>query len=196
MNKVIIATRGSALALWQANYIKNLIELKHSLIAEIRVIKTSGDIFQNVSLSSLGGKGVFVREIEEALLNLNADIAVHSMKDVPIHLPPELEIYANPEKEISNDAFLSIKFSSIQELPAGAVVGSSSLRRKIQLARIAPQVVVKELRGNIDTRVRKLESGEYDAIILAEAGLKRLALTEHIKQRIPTELILPAACQG
>jgi hydroxymethylbilane synthase len=195
-NKLVIATRGSALALWQANYIKSMIEKEHGITAEIKVVKTQGDIYQNVPLGSIGGKGVFVKEIEDNLLNFGADLAVHSMKDVPIRIPAGLEIYANPKKEVPNDAFLSLKYESIPELPEGAVVGTSSLRRKVQLKRIAPQAVIKDLRGNIDTRIRKLESGEFDAIILAEAGLRRLGLTTHIKQSIPAEMILPAACQG
>jgi hydroxymethylbilane synthase len=194
--KLVIATRGSALAMWQANYIKNLIESAHGIAAEIKIVKTKGDVFQNVPLVNIGGKGVFVKEIEDCLLSSSADLAVHSMKDVPSDIPCGLEIYANPKKEVSNDAFLSIKYGSIPELPEGAVVGTSSLRRKIQLKRIVPHVVVKDLRGNIDTRVRKLEEEEYDAVILAEAGLRRLGLTEHIKQSIPAEMILPAACQG
>ncbi|MDR2400096.1 MAG: hydroxymethylbilane synthase [Deferribacteraceae bacterium] len=196
MTKLVIATRGSQLALWQANHIKTLIEAEHGVTCEIKIVKTRGDIYQDVPLAAMGGKGVFVKEIEERLLSSDVDLAVHSMKDVPAFIPSELEIYANPKKEVSCDAFLSVKYGSIPELTEGAVVGTSSLRRKIQLKRVAPQVVINDLRGNIDTRIRKLENGDYDAIILAEAGLRRLGLTKYIKQSIPSELILPAACQG
>jgi hydroxymethylbilane synthase len=191
-----IATRGSTLALWQANHIKTLIEKEHGILVNLKIIKTQGDIFQITPLSNMGGKGVFVKEIEDCLLNCGADLAVHSMKDVPTDVPKGLVIYANPKKEAANDAFLSLKYSCISELPKGAVVGTSSLRRSFQLKRIAPGAVIKNIRGNVDTRIRKLESGEYDAIILAEAGLRRLGLADRIKQSIPPELILPAACQG
>lgn len=195
--KLIVATRGSALALWQANYIKNRLENQHpGVTISLNVIKTTGDKILDVPLAKIGGKGLFVKEIESALMDGEADIAVHSMKDVPVDLPPELELYANPVKEVPNDAFLSVKYHSLEELPQGAVVGTSSLRRKLQLVRINPLLKIKELRGNVDTRIRKMTDGEYDAIILAEAGLKRLGFTEHIKQSIPVDVMLPAVCQG
>ena len=195
--KLVIATRGSALALWQANHIKDLIEKEHPQCSvELNVIKTQGDKILDVPLAKIGGKGLFVKEIEEAMLAGQADIAVHSMKDVPVELPEELEIWVNPRRESPYDAFLSVKYKSIDELPAGAVVGTSSLRRKLQLLALKPDLSIKELRGNVDTRIRKMTDGEYDAIILAQSGLNRLGLTEHIRQTIPAEVMLPAICQG
>lgn len=195
--KLTIATRGSALALWQANHIKSLIEAEHQGCAvALNIIKTSGDKILDVPLAKIGGKGLFVKEIEEALLAGAADLAVHSMKDVPVELPSALEIFANPRRESPNDAFLSVKYNSINELPDNAVVGTSSLRRKLQLQRIKPQLVIKDLRGNVDTRIRKMTEGEYDAIILAQSGLNRLGLTQHIKETINAATMLPAVCQG
>jgi hydroxymethylbilane synthase len=192
-----IATRGSALALWQAKHIKSLIEARYAdCTVELNIIKTSGDKILDVPLAKIGGKGLFVKEIEEALLAKKADLAVHSMKDVPVALPEALEIWANPRRESPNDAFLSAKYNSISELPAGSVVGTSSLRRKLQLLQINPTLNIKDLRGNVDTRIRKMLDGEYEAIILAQSGLNRLGLTEHIKQTIPADVMLPAVCQG
>ncbi len=195
--KKVIATRGSALALWQANHIKALLEKQYpGITVELNVIKTTGDKILDVPLAQFGGKGVFVKEIEEALLSGEADIAVHSMKDVPVELPAELEIYANPLREKPNDAFLSIKYDSLSSLPENAVIGTSSLRRKAQLLKMMPSLTIKDLRGNVDTRIRKLHNGEFDAIILAEAGLRRLNITENIKQSIPADIMIPAVCQG
>jgi hydroxymethylbilane synthase len=195
--KLTIATRGSALALWQANHIKSLLENEHpGLEVSLNVIKTTGDKILDVPLAKIGGKGLFVKEIETALLEGQADLAVHSMKDVPTDLPEELELYVNPIKELSNDAFLSVKYGSLKELKAGAVVGTSSLRRKLQLLEFCPGLDIRELRGNVDTRIRKMVDGEYDAIILAAAGLKRLGLTEHVKEIIAEDILLPAVCQG
>lgn len=192
-----IATRGSALALWQANHIKSLLETEHpGLEVALNVIKTTGDKILDVPLAKIGGKGLFVKEIETALLNGEADLAVHSMKDVPTELPQELELYANPRKELPNDAFLSVKYGSLAELREGAVVGTSSLRRKLQLSAYKQGLVIKDLRGNVDTRIRKMVDGEYDAIILAASGLKRLGLTEHIREIIPVDIMIPAVCQG
>ncbi|MDR2884949.1 MAG: hydroxymethylbilane synthase [Deferribacteraceae bacterium] len=197
MSTITIATRGSALALWQANHIKSLIEQNNPGIEVLlNIIKTTGDKILDVPLAKIGGKGLFVKEIETALLANEADLAVHSMKDVPVELPAELEIYANPSPEKPNDAFLSIKYNSINELPDGAVVGTSSLRRKLQLKAIKPNIRTEELRGNVNTRIQKMVDGQYDAIILAQAGLERLELVEHIKQTIPVDLMLPAVCQG
>ncbi len=194
---VTIATRGSELALWQANHIKELIEREHrGTQVLLNIIKTTGDKILDVPLARIGGKGLFVKEIEEALLAGEADIAVHSMKDVPVVLPPELELYINPKGEEPNDAFLSVQYNNISDLPHGAVVGTSSLRRKLQLIRLRPDLEIKDLRGNVNTRIRKLTEGVYDAIILAKAGLKRLGLTEHLKETLPLDIMLPAVCQG
>lgn len=197
MRKFTIGTRGSKLALWQSNYIKNLIENKYPDVRiDLNIIKTQGDKILDTPLSKIGGKGLFVKEIENALLDKTADLAVHSMKDVPMDLPDGLELFATPERQEPNDAFLSIKYSFIRSLPEKAVVGTSSLRRKLQILKIRPDLIVKDLRGNVDTRIRKLTEGEFDAIILAKAGLNRLKMTEHIKETVSINDILPAACQG
>lgn len=196
MEKVTIATRGSKLALWQANHVKDCLEKEHGVQVELNVIKTMGDKILDVPLAKIGGKGLFVKEIETALIENNADLAVHSMKDVPMDLPEGLILYASPEGEIPNDAFLSEKYDSISSLPEGAVVGTSSLRRKIQLLSIRPDLTIKDLRGNVGTRIEKMQNGEYDAIILAGAGLKRLGMEEVITEEISIEQMLPAVCQG
>lgn len=196
MKKVRIATRGSMLALWQANHIKDLLEKQHRVECELLVIKTQGDKILDVPLAKIGGKGLFVKEIETALLENQADIAVHSMKDVPMELPEGLELYASPEGEAPEDAFVSVKYKNIADLPQNAVVGTSSLRRKVQLARLRPDLEIKDLRGNVNTRLRKLDEGEYDAIILARAGLVRLEYHDRVTDVISTEDMLPAVCQG
>ncbi|KAA0259499.1 hydroxymethylbilane synthase [Deferribacter autotrophicus] len=196
MEKIVIGTRGSKLALWQANYIKSRIEEKHGIKVELKIIKTTGDKILDTPLAKIGGKGLFVKEIEQELLKGTIDLAVHSMKDVPVELPEGLDIFIHPEREEPFDAFLSVKYDSIDSLPDGAVVGTSSLRRKVQLLRKYPHLKIKDLRGNVDTRIRKLVSGEFDAIILAKAGLKRLGLTEHIKQTLTDDFMIPAVCQG
>lgn len=198
MNKeLIIATRGSKLALWQAEYIKSLIEKEHKGVScTLNVIKTTGDKILDVPLAKIGGKGLFVKEIETALLENKADLAVHSMKDVPMELPEELELFASPKGETPNDAFVSIKYNKLSDLPKGAKVGTSSLRRKLQILEKRPDLIILDLRGNVQTRMKKLEDGLYDAIILAAAGLKRLEMDEHIKEIIPVDFMLPASCQG
>ncbi|WP_206617492.1 hydroxymethylbilane synthase [Geovibrio thiophilus] len=196
MKKVRIATRGSMLALWQANHIKALLEKEHKVECELLVIKTQGDKILDVPLAKIGGKGLFVKEIETALLENEADIAVHSMKDVPMLLPEGLELYASPEGETPEDAFVSVKYKTIADLPQNAVVGTSSLRRKVQLARLRPDLEIKDLRGNVNTRLRKLDDGEYDAIILARAGLVRLEYHDRVTDVISAEDMLPAVCQG
>ncbi|MGE4496289.1 MAG: hydroxymethylbilane synthase [Deferribacterales bacterium] len=196
MKKVRIATRGSMLALWQANHIKALLEKEHKVECELLVIKTQGDKILDVPLAKIGGKGLFVKEIETALLENQADIAVHSMKDVPMLLPEGLELYASPEGETPEDAFVSVKYKTIADLPQNAVVGTSSLRRKVQLARLRPDLEIKDLRGNVNTRLRKLDDGEYDAIILARAGLVRLEYHDRVTDVISVEDMLPAVCQG
>ena len=193
---IIIGTRGSKLALWQANYIQAMLEEKANVKSELKIIKTKGDKILDVALSKLGDKGLFVKEIENALLDESVDIAVHSMKDLPTELPEGLEIMASPPREDNRDAFVSLEYNSVDELEKGAVVGSSSLRRKAQLLAMRPDVEVKEIRGNVDTRLKKLESGEYQAILMAYAGLKRLGFTEHVKQIFEQSEMLPAVGQG
>lgn len=195
--EVVIATRGSKLALWQAEYIKSEIENHHKDIScRLEIIKTMGDKILDVPLAKIGGKGLFVKEIETALLENKADLAVHSMKDVPMELPAGLELFESPVCEEPNDAFLSIRYNTLDELPIGAKVGTSSLRRKLQLLEIRPDLEVIDLRGNVQTRMQKLQDGMYDAIILAYAGLKRLELTDNVKEILPVEKMLPASCQG
>jgi hydroxymethylbilane synthase len=196
MEKVVIATRGSNLALWQAHHIKGLLEKEHGVQVELNVIKTKGDKILDVPLAKIGGKGLFVKEIEQALIDDQADIAVHSMKDVPMEMPEGLTLYASPEGETPADCFVSVKYNEIAELPEGAVVGTSSLRRKLQIKRLRPDLVIKDLRGNVNTRLAKLEAGEYDGIILAKAGLVRLELGGVIKETFTTDQMLPACCQG
>lgn len=196
MKKVVIATRGSNLALWQAEHIKALLEKKHGVTVELNIIKTKGDKILDVPLAKIGGKGLFVKEIEQALMEHKADIAVHSMKDVPMVLPEGLMLYGSPEAETPYDCLVSVKYNKLAELPQGAVVGTSSLRRKVQLQKHRPDLEIKDLRGNVNTRLAKLEAGEYDAIILAKAGLVRLGLDQHIKETFAVEQMLPACCQG
>ncbi len=194
--EIVIATRGSKLALWQAEFIKKSIEDKHNIPCKLNIIKTTGDKILDVPLAKIGGKGLFVKEIEVALLNMQADIAVHSMKDVPMDLPDGLELFASPKAASPNDAFVSIRYNSIKELPIGARVGTSSLRRKLQLLERRSDLEILDLRGNLQTRLNKLNDGVYDAIILAEAGLRRLELDSNIKEVISTDFMLPASCQG
>lgn len=196
MRKVTIATRGSNLALWQAEHIKALLIKQHGVEVDLNVIKTKGDKILDVPLAKIGGKGLFVKEIEQALIDNEADIAVHSMKDVPMELPEGLILYASPEGETPYDCFVSVKYNTIFDLPEASVVGTSSLRRKVQLHKVRPDLVIKDLRGNVNTRLAKLEAGEYDAIILAKAGLVRLGLDRHIKDTFNTETMLPSCCQG
>jgi hydroxymethylbilane synthase len=192
-----LATRESTLAMWQANYVKTELEAAHSgLEVEIVGMTTLGDRNKHSPLSKIGGKGVFVKELEVALIENRVDIAVHSMKDVPSELPDGLQITAICEREDPRDAFVSVDFQSIDDLPDGARIGSSSLRRRIQLQQKYPQYQYIELRGNVDTRLKKLENGEYEAIILACAGLKRLGLAERITQEIDTLVSIPSAGQG
>jgi hydroxymethylbilane synthase len=190
-----IGSRGSQLALWQANHIAaRLGERGHEI--EIEVIHTTGDKITDVALAKVGAKGMFTKEIEEALADGRIDLAVHSLKDLPTELSEQFQIAAIPQREDPRDAFCSKKYSSIEELPNTARVGTSSLRREAQLKAIRPDVVVDPLRGNVDTRIRKLESGDYDAIVLAAAGLSRLGRTEVVRQILPVEVMCPAAGQG
>jgi len=178
VKKITIATRGSKLALWQSEHIKARLEaLRPGLEVELKIIVTSGDKIQDVSLSKIGGKGLFLKELEEAMLRGEAQMAVHSLKDVPTVMPEGLPLAAITEREDCRDALLSQNYDSLKALPQGATVGTSSLRRKMQLLMIRPDLVIKDLRGNVDTRIRKLKEGEFDAIILASAGINRLGFT-------------------
>jgi hydroxymethylbilane synthase len=190
-----IGSRGSMLALWQAQHISDLLRAQgHSV--EIDIIKTTGDKIVDVPLAKVGTKGMFTKEIEEALSDNRVDLAVHSLKDLPTELAAEFEIAAIPVREDARDVFCSVKFPSIEALPQKANVGTSSLRRQAQLKALRPDLQIHALRGNVDTRLRKLEAGEYDAIILAAAGLNRLGKTELVREIIPTDLMTPAAGQG
>lgn len=196
MKTVTIATRGSRLALWQAEHIRSLLEKKHGLAVKLLVLKTKGDIILDVPLSKVGGKGLFVKEIEEALLDGRADLAVHSMKDVPMDLPDGLVLGAVPEREDPADLLLSAKYASLEDLPQGAAVGTSSLRRQAQLLALRPDLKVVSLRGNVDTRMRKLTEGEFDAIVMAAAGVNRLGLRAPFMIPLEPPAFLPAAGQG
>jgi hydroxymethylbilane synthase len=195
MPRFRIGSRGSQLALWQANHISALLRARGHEV-EIEVIHTTGDKITDIALAKVGTKGMFTKEIEEALAAGCVDLAVHSLKDLPTELPPGFEIAAITERQDPRDAFCSRLYSKIEELPHRARVGTSSLRRQAQLKAIRSDLDIHPLRGNVDTRLRKLEQGEYDAIILASAGLKRLGKTELIKQIIPAEIMCPAAGQG
>ena len=196
-SKLIIGSRGSQLALVQANWAKERLVNQHpDLDVEIAVIKTSGDVFTEAPLSQIGGKGLFTKEIEEALLAKKIDLAVHSLKDLPTVLPHGLCLAAVSQREDVRDAFVSSKYRNLVELPTGAVVGTSSLRRQSQLLQIRSDLEIKNLRGNLDTRLRKLDEGRYDAIVLACAGLIRLGFAHRITEKIPTNQICPAVGQG
>jgi hydroxymethylbilane synthase len=196
-NQVIrLGSRGSKLALWQAEFIQFEIERRTGRKVEITRIKTTGDMILDVPLARVGGKGLFVKEIEETLLSGDIDLAVHSMKDVPTDLPDRLAIVAITRREDPRDAFLSVKYRKFEELPQGAKLGTSSLRRQTQLLGLRPDLTVETLRGNLDTRIRKMEEGRYDAIILAAAGLRRLGWEAKITEYIPEEMSLPAIGQG
>lgn len=192
-----IGTRKSMLALWQSNWIKGMLEKRYpEVTVELVKIVTKGDKILDVPLAKVGGKGLFVKEIEEALLQHEADIAVHSMKDVPTVLPDELHIGIVTKREDPHDAFVSTKYKSLSELPAGARVGTSSLRRKSQLNCIRPDLIIEDLRGNLDTRIKKLDDGLYDAIILAAAGMRRLGWQDRITCTFTEQEMLPAIAQG
>ena len=195
MAKLRIGSRGSQLALWQANHISSLLrERGHEV--EIETIKTTGDKITDVSLAQVGTKGMFTKEIEEALAEGRVDVAVHSLKDLPTELPPGFELVAITTRVNPRDVLLSLKYDSVMALPQGARVGTSSLRRQAQLKVARPDLVIHALRGNVDTRVRKLEEGEYDAIILAAAGLTRLGKTQLVREVLSEEFMCPAAGQG
>ncbi|SME94141.1 hydroxymethylbilane synthase [Pseudogulbenkiania subflava] len=197
MDKIVIASRESKLAMWQAEHIKARLEqLYPQLAVEILGMTTQGDQILDKTLSKIGGKGLFVKELELALQEGRADLAVHSIKDVPMNLPEGFTLAAICEREDPRDAFVSNTYASLSELPDGAVVGTSSLRRESQLRARFPRLVIKPLRGNVQTRLRKLDDGEFDAIILAAAGLKRLELTDRIRCELAPSESLPAVGQG
>ena len=192
-----IATRKSQLALWQAEYVKQQLLVAHpTLSVELVPMSTQGDRILDAPLAKVGGKGLFIKELEIAMQEGRADIAVHSMKDVPVEFPPNFSIHAICEREDPRDAFVSHKYSTLNELPEGAVVGTSSLRRQCQVKAIRPDLLIKDLRGNINTRLAKLDDGQYDAIILASAGLLRLDMAARIRSYIEPEASLPAVGQG
>jgi hydroxymethylbilane synthase len=195
MARLRIGSRGSQLALWQANHISDLLRAQGHTVA-LEIIKTTGDKIADVALAKVGTKGMFTKEIEEALVENRVDLAVHSLKDLPTELALDFEIAAITKRENPRDVFCSVKFASIEALPHRARVGTSSLRRQAQLKALRPDLQIHPLRGNVDTRLRKLESGEYDAIILAAAGLNRLGKTLFVRQVIPAEVMTPAAGQG
>jgi hydroxymethylbilane synthase len=197
MSKVIIGSRGSPLALWQANWVKDLLQEHHSdLAVDIKIIKTSGDKIQDVPLAKIGGKGLFVKEIEEGLLKREVDFAVHSMKDMPIIFPVNLCIACVTKRENPFDALISRNDIKLDDLPKGAKIGTGSLRRMSQLLYYRPDLNLVPLRGNLETRLKKLETEGLDAIILAAAGLIRLGWSDRITEVIPPEILLPAMGQG
>lgn len=192
-----IATRKSALALWQAEFVKSQLEKFHpTLEVELVPMTSRGDKVLDIPLTKVGGKGLFVKELEQALLENRADIAVHSMKDVPMEFPEGLGLVTICEREDPRDAFVSNKYQSLDELPKGSRVGTSSLRRQSQLLAHRDDLKIEFLRGNVNTRLQKLDDGHYDAIILASAGLMRLGFENRIQQKLPTTLCLPAGGQG
>jgi len=196
-HKIVIGSRGSQLALWQANWVKSQLERLHSNVdINIRVITTSGDKIRDVPLAKIGGKGLFVKEIEEALLANEIDLAVHSMKDVPVDLPTELGISVITERENPLDALISKNGEKLADLPQGATIGTSSLRRSSQLLKYRDDFKIHPLRGNVDTRLRKVKEGNYDAILLASAGLNRLGWANRITEEISHDILLPAMGQG
>ena len=192
-----IATRKSELALWQANYVRaRLLELHPQLRIELVKLTTQGDKILDAPLARVGGKGLFIKELEQSLLSGRSDIAVHSLKDMTVSLPDDLHIAAVCERQDPRDAFVSHHYADLSSLPAGARVGTSSLRRQCQLRAAFPELAIESLRGNVNTRLRKLDAGEVDAIILAAAGLKRLGLAQRIRTYLEPEDMLPAVGQG
>jgi hydroxymethylbilane synthase len=197
VNKIVIGTRGSQLALWQAYFVRDaLSRIAPDIVAELKTIKTEGDRDTNAPVAQLSGKGVFIKEIEDALLAGEVDMAVHSMKDVPTQIPEGLTIAAVCEREDVRDAVLCRHGKTLADLPAGARIGTSSLRRQAQLKHYRPDLEIAMLRGNLNTRVRKLDEGLYDAILLARAGLVRLGWASRITETLSTDIALPAVAQG
>jgi hydroxymethylbilane synthase len=197
VKRLVIATRGSQLALWQAEHTKaRLAAVAPELVVEFNVITTSGDRILDVPLAKVGGKGLFVKEIEQALLERTADLAVHSMKDVPAELAPGLALVAVSSREVPWDALCTKGGATLDTLPQGARVGTSSMRRQCQLLARRPDLQISMLRGNVPTRIRKLDEGAFDAVVLAAAGLTRLGLADRITQTLPIEVSIPAVAQG
>ena len=199
MNKITIATRASDLALWQAYHIKDILEAKFPEVeVELNKIVSKGDKILNKPLALIGGKGHFTKELEEEMLAGNADMAVHSLKDVPSYMPDGLELVAVSKRQEQSDVFLSHKYNSFEDLPKDAVVGTTSLRRRMQLLAVRPDLKVKDLRGNVNTRLRKLAEGEYDAIILAFIGVSRLDLIKDVpfSQKLPLTMMIPPMGQA
>ena len=199
MKKLVIATRGSKLALWQSEHVKAELEKAHpGLEVELSVMMTKGDKILDTPLAKIGGKGLFTKELEEAMLRGQAHIAVHSLKDVPMEFPEGLKLGVITKREDVRDAMLSEKYSCLDELPNGAVVGTTSLRRRMQLLKIRPDLIIKNLRGNVNTRIRRLKEGEFDAIILASAGINRLGLASEVRYFSPIskEIMIPASGQA
>ncbi len=195
MAKLRIGSRGSQLALWQAHHVKSLLEQQGHTV-EIEIIKTTGDKITDVALAKVGTKGMFTKEIEEALEEGRVHLAVHSLKDLPTELQPQFALAAVMKRQDPRDAFLSVEFAKFADLPKGARIGTSSLRRQAQLKSVRPDLDIHPLRGNVDTRLRKLEEGQYQAIILAAAGLNRLGLTQRVREIISADVVCPAVGQG
>ncbi|MGA7630019.1 MAG: hydroxymethylbilane synthase [Terriglobales bacterium] len=195
MARLRVGSRGSQLALWQAHHISHLLRAQGHTV-ELEIIKTTGDKITDVALAKVGTKGMFTKEIEEALIENRVDLAVHSLKDLPTELARDFEIAAITTREDARDVFCSVKYENIEALPQRANVGTSSLRRQAQLKALRLDLQIHPLRGNVDTRLRKLELGDYDAIILAAAGLNRLGKRQWVRQVIPVEVMTPAAGQG
>ena len=194
---LVIATRESPLALWQAEHVQALLQKQYpEALVELLGLTTKGDRILDKTLSKIGGKGLFVKELEVAMREGQAQLAVHSLKDVPMQLPDDFVLAAVSEREDPRDAFVSPKYESLESMPAGAVVGTASLRRELMLRSRFPHLVVKTVRGNVGTRLKKLDAGEYDALIMASAGLKRLGLSERIREIISDEISLPSPGQG
>ncbi|MGH6624279.1 MAG: hydroxymethylbilane synthase [Burkholderiaceae bacterium] len=195
--RVVIATRKSPLALWQAEHVRDRLLAQHPQIdVDVLGMTTRGDQILDRTLATVGGKGLFVKELEAAMLEGRAHLAVHSLKDVPMQLPPEFSLAAILAREDPRDCVVSMRFASLEELPAGARVGTSSLRRELMLRSRFPHLDVQSIRGNVNTRLAKLERGEFDALVMAAAGLKRLGLGDRIRQILPTSVSLPAPGQG
>ncbi len=192
--KIRIGTRKSKLALWQANFVKSALEKRHGVEVELVKITTTGDKILDSPLAKIGGKGLFVKEIEEALLRGDIDLAVHSLKDMPVFVPEGLKIGAVTEREDPYDVFISRNGKGLKEIESGSVIGTSSLRRGVQIKRIRKDLEIRVLRGNVDTRMRKLDEGLYDAIVLAKAGVKRMGYTERITETL--DYLIPAVGQG
>ena len=194
---LVIATRESPLALWQAEHVQALLQKQYpEALVELLGLTTKGDRILDKTLSKIGGKGLFVKELEVAMREGQAQLAVHSLKDVPMQLPDDFVLAAVSEREDPRDAFVSPKYESLESMPAGAVAGTASLRRELMLRSRFPHLVVKTVRGNVGTRLKKLDAGEYDALIMASAGLKRLGLSERIREIISDEISLPSPGQG